>query len=152
MLFVTGNVNHAIASFVAEVTCFATSVRQSVQSRSLYKWVPFSVQHAAGDLLPVVVSLSTIAIRYPWVLSQPDLHQPAPLHCVLLIALIVSVVSSWQLVSGVITAIVVFAHHWTDQPFLSLVLLASQVSSCSGFSPAKVQTVTFSSPCPMYLQ
>ena len=95
----------------AKVTCFATSVRQSVQSRSLSEWVPFSVQHAAGGLLAVVVSLSTIAIRYPSVLSQPDLHQPSPLHRVLLIALIVGVVSRRQLVSGVITAIVVFAHH-----------------------------------------
>ena len=120
----TGSVSHVIASFVAEVTCFATSVQQSVQSHSRNKWVLFSVQHVAGGLPAVVVLLSTNAILRPWVLSQPchQLHQPAS-HRVSLIALIVNVVSSRQLVSDVITAIMVFVHQ-TDQPFLSLVLLA----------------------------
>ena len=83
------------------------------------------MQYLAGDLPAVVALLSTNAILRPWVLSQPchQLHQPAPHHRVSLIALIVNVVSSRQLVSDVITAIVVFVHQ-TDQPFLSLVLLA----------------------------
>ena len=121
----TGSVSHVIASFVAEVTCFATSVQQSVQSHSRNKWVLFSVQHVAGGLPAVVVLLSTKAILRPWVLYQPchQLHQPAPHHRVSLIALIVNVVSSRQLVSDVITAIVVCVHQ-TDQPFPSLVLLA----------------------------